>query len=795
SVPTSTSFTTNGTVFLNFTLSYLLKLSIEPTNTYSNQIYFNDPATNTYYSVDQYTGCPTCTPGRYYYPPGDWYFANGTHIELQGYGYPVGFSYWTGSGSGAYNGVGGWANITMNGAINETGWVGGFGFYNTTVNPLGLPSTSVYHFNFDGTPYSAAGDQAVNLSDVGTGAHQVTDAWADSTTAGWMYFGAPTPSNPVITPAQPLVNLTFSYEDVSSPVGTVTFVAQGLTAGTVWTFAFNGTTYSSSTPSLSVSAHPGTYPVEAFPVVAENGSVGYAPSGVPSAWSVTTGQSYTVNYVQAYRVAVTAGNGGGVTGAGTGSLWLSSGSAAQFIATAHTSYAFGGWTGAGLGSYTGPSSIANVTVNGPIVETASFYPVTASRFNLSFTETGLASGTWWTVFLGGNGFSSDQSSFAVQNLLSCSAPGGNYNFTVPYAYSSDALTRYIVTTHLSRTICTTGSTVVNVGFASQFQLTLQATAGGFPEATIGFNTITTHAWVALNQAVTLDALAQPGYTFLGWNGTGPGSFTGPGPNPSETIVVEGPITEVASFALVVLPVPPTFTVTFQLAVQLSPGTAWGITFGGAGYSSTSATLVVGQVLGGTYPLSVVGALSPDGLTKYSSLGNPGSVAVTNNRTVAVSYSTSYWVGISTTTGGTLHTNSGWVTAGGSILLNATANDGYVFVAWTCSAGPSCSSDAGQFTARVTQPITEIASFVPVAPTGGGTTTNVASPSIWSQWTTWIALAAIGLVVGLVVGLLVSRRSGRSPPPPTTAPAGAAPEGEETYSAEYSQPNPPEGESP
>ncbi|HEY6238083.1 MAG TPA: sialidase family protein, partial [Thermoplasmata archaeon] len=511
SVPSSTAFVANGTVFFNFTLSYLLKLSIEPTTTYDSQISFTDPNTGSYYSIYQYDYCPTCTPGRSSYPLGDWYFPNGTQLQLIGYGYPIAFSYWTGTGAQAYTGTGDWANLTINGPVNETGWVGGFGFYNATVNPIGLPSTSVYNFDFDGTPYSAQGNQPVELSNVGTGAHEVTDVWANSSQAGWMYFGGPTPSNPVIVPAEPVVNLTFAYVDVGTPAGTVTFQAQGLTTGTVWNFGFNGTTYSSSTPTLSVSTHSGTFPVAAFPVVSQNGSVGYAPSGVGATWSVTTGQTYTVNFVQAYKVAVTGGTGGSVSGAGTGTLWLAAGATTQFVASAHASYAFGGWTGSGLGSYTGASSIANVTVNGPIVQTASFYPVPASRFNLSFTETGLASGTWWTVFLGGTGYSSDQSSFVVHNLLACSAPGGNYNLTVPYAYSSDALTRYIVTTHLSRTICTTGSTVVNVGFASQFQLTLQATAGGFPEATIGFNTITTHAWVALNQAVTLDALSQPGY--------------------------------------------------------------------------------------------------------------------------------------------------------------------------------------------------------------------------------------------------------------------------------------------
>ncbi|HEY6238321.1 MAG TPA: hypothetical protein VIZ68_03955, partial [Thermoplasmata archaeon] len=686
---------------------------------------------------------------------GEWYFVAGTQLQLNSSGQPTGFSYWTGTGPGSYTGSGLSANVTFNGPINETGWAGGFGSYNLSVAATGLPSASTFHFDVDGVSYSGPSSALVNLTGLTSGAHQLTNAWADSTTAGWMYFGTVATSGPIVVPAETLVSLDFAYVNVGSPVGTVSFQAQGLTAGTVWNFAFNGTTYSSDTPTIDISSRPGTCAVAAFPVVGANGSVGYTATGVGATWAVTTGQAYTVGYVPAYKVEVTASTGGSVTGAG--SSWLAAGATPQFTASAHASYGFAGWTGTGLGSYTGTAVTANVTVNGPIIETASFFPVPASRFNLSFTETGLASGTWWTIFLGSAGYSSNQAAFTVHNLLACSAPGGNYNLTIPYAYSSDGLTRFVPTSHLTRTICTNGATTVTEAFASQFELTLQATAGGYPEATIGFNSITTNAWVANGAVVTLGAFPQAGYTFLGWNGTGLGSFTGPGPNPSETIVMISPVTELASFAIVLPPAQATFTVTFQLASSLAPGTAWGIDFGGIGYSSTGTSLIVTQVVGGAYPLVVQGALSPEGLTKYSSLGNPSTVSVTNNRTVAVGYSTSYWVAVSVTAGGTLHTPSAWVSASGSFLLNATANDGFTFVNWSCSVGASCSSDASTFTVRVTQPITEVASFAPNNP-GGQTVTTPASSSIWSQWTTWVGLAAVGLVIGLVVGLLVSRRS-------------------------------------
>src|SRR5439155_26471834 len=36
------------------------------------------------------------------------------------------------------------------------------------------------------------------------------------------------------------------------------------------------------------------------------------------------------------------------------------------------SYSFGGWTGTGIGSYSGTNNPASITMNGPITETAAF---------------------------------------------------------------------------------------------------------------------------------------------------------------------------------------------------------------------------------------------------------------------------------------------------------------------------------------------------------------------------------------------------------------------------------------
>jgi hypothetical protein len=758
SVPGETSFSSNSTIYFNFSYTYGIQFFIQPADCAFCEVELYDNGSWMGYYAYADNCVPNCGSYPYAYPAFPWYFHGGTQIEVETYGdYGLGSSYWNGTGPGTYTAASLWANVTVLSAFNETAWWGGFGAYTVQVNPIGLPSTSTYTFSFDGVPYSAAGGQTVNISGVATGVHTVTDISATSTTAGWEYFGYSTPSNPVLVPAAPIVNLSFAYVNVGSTAGTVTFAATGISMGTVWHFGFNGTIYSSDTPWINVTAQTGTYPILGYPITALNTSVGYTPSGLTPTLSVTPGSTYTVNFVDAYKVVAVAGTGGSITGGGT--FWMASGATASFHATIHTNYAFGGWTGTGLGSYSGPNSYANVTVGGPIVETAVFYPLSTARFNLTLAETGLAPGTVWTVFLGGAGYSSNASSFQISGLYACGNPLGNYALTVPYAYASDGMTRFVPTAHLASVICTTGTTVINEVFTTQYFLSISSTVGGYAQATVGAVTSTTGLWAPDSAPIELSAIALPGYQFLGWNGTGPGSYSGAGFQWS--IAITGPASELAVFAQPVTPPPARYSLDFHLATSVAPGTSWSITLGGVGYSSTTSDLIATGLLAGSYTLTAGTALSPDGLTRYSPNGVATSVTITHNTTLQLSYATSYWVTVVGSVGGTILPASTWVVAGSSISLSAAPLDGYVFLGWTGVGTNAYSGTDENHTVTVTSPVTETASFrlasVSLSNSGGS------SSSFWSQPTSWILFAIVGLVVGLVVGLIVSRRN-RSPPP-------------------------------
>ena len=75
-------------------------------------------------------------------------------------------------------------------------------------------------------------------------------------------------------------------------------------------------------------------------------------------------------------------------------------------------------------------------------------------------------------------------------------------------------------------------------FTTQHQLTVSAGAGGTVTAVNGFHN--------QGEVVQIDATPNPGFMFSGWTGTGSGSFTGA--TKQVSVTMNGPITEVASFA-------------------------------------------------------------------------------------------------------------------------------------------------------------------------------------------------------------------------------------------------------
>jgi hypothetical protein len=470
---------------------------------------------------------------------------------------------------------------------------------------------------------------------------------------------------------------------------------------------------------------------------------------------VVPSRTYSVNFTGTYELSVLASLGGSVAPAG-GSFWVVPNSTKSLNATPAAGFTFGGWSGSGPGSYTGANRTAIVRPTGPIREAASFVPLVPNRFNLTVNETGLPVGARWTVYLNGVGYSSNQSTFTIPNLYSCAISGslGHYAAFVPTVGGSTG-TEYTPGLSTPGVACVTQPFLV--AFSPSYALTLSATTGG---AVTG-GTVGNVTWVPAGGSVVLGEVAQVGYSFVGWTGTGPGSVTSL--LGTITVTPTGPVSEVAAWALLLPGPPPKYNVTFTASAGLPSAAAWAVRFNGTSYAATGGPIVVPGVTNGTYAYSVpiVGGAAPG--TQYTP-APPGATVHVGGAPVGVPvpFSVEFWLDVSGVGAGNVRPASGWFASGKSVVLNASPAGSALFEGWSGTGNGSYSGPDQGPTVRVLGPITEKATFLaPSASTPTPSASN-ASPSTLLI----VALAAIGLVVGVVAGVFLGRR-GR---PPSEAPA-------------------------
>ncbi len=739
-----------------------------------------------------------------------WYFPLGAVITLSIEDYEFGglpAVYVTGTGVGSFTGqigetlvcgdyfngycyyyyyVLGAGPISTNGPIQETIWLGDAPenlSSNVTFSSAGLPSGSTFHATFNGSVLSGTPAAPAVVNDVAAGAYSVSDVWATSSTPGWEYFGAAEGPNPFVPPLDTSVTLAFdAFVNVAAPAGPVSFHAPAIGAGTTWSLTFNGTTYTSHTPWINLTTRPGTFAYSVGDAVAPSGTAGYVPTTPSGNESVVPGSTYTIDYTPAFEVLVAA-SAGGLVSVNHGSqqssekqFWAA-GTVLSLTETASSGYSFAGWTGTGAGAYNGTSPSTSVTVSGPIVETASYLPLPGARFNLTFVESGVPSGTWWTVNLDGIGYSSDVPSMTVSGLYSWSSGiQGHYNLTVPTSYANGtSLTKYVAV--LFPSVVGANGTLtapVNVVFVPEEQVNLALSGDGTVSSTYNKAPSGTSVWAVQGSSVQITATAYPGWTFSGWEGIGSGSYTGP--NATYDVTANGPINEVALFTQVVVQQAPTYTVTFSLGTPIATGTTWGVTLGGLGYSTTASTLVVTDVSATTYALQVNTATAPSGLAQYrATSSDPVALTVRSNVTISVSYDPYYFVAVSASVGGTVSPGAGWYASGSVLYLVAAANSSDTFASWAGSGTGSYTGGNATASVIVTGPITEVATFQ-------SNHVGAAGTSIWSNPATWAGFGGAALVIGIAIGAIVSWFANRD------TPAGGRPQG----NTRASSPPPPGG---
>jgi hypothetical protein len=293
------------------------------------------------------------------------------------------FQSWSGSGSGSYSGTANPATVTMNGPITETANFAsaqvqitvtsspaGSGFVKVDDSPITTPQTFTWTV---GSIHTIAATSPISC---GSGCQYVWTSWSDG---GGQSHQITVPGSAATYTA----NFKTQHQ--------VTFTSSGIstdTSGTVVTAAgvartqsqLPYTTWYDSGFSLSY-AYASSVAATAGKQYSWTSTSGLSQALQSNTFTVTATGTVTGTYKIQYQLTVAVSpSGSGTTTPAVGSYWYDSGSQVTISATAASGYRFQSWIGSGAGSYTGSSSSAQITMNGPITETATFIKVVTITF-------------------------------------------------------------------------------------------------------------------------------------------------------------------------------------------------------------------------------------------------------------------------------------------------------------------------------------------------------------------------------------------------------------------------------
>jgi hypothetical protein len=249
------------------------------------------------------------------------------------------------------------------------------------------------------------------------------------------------------------LNMNLTSTNIPTTVKTQTtkydviFTESGLPSGTSWSITFNGTKESSTTSTISFTAPNGTYSytvgsVSGYSAASASGTI--SVKGASMSTTVTFSKLYSVTFTES---GLPSGTSWSITFNGTKES--STTSTISFTAPNGTySYTVGSVSG-----YSAASASGTISVKGASMSTT----VTFSKlYSVTFTESGLPSGTSWFVTLNGSKESSTSSTITFSEI------NGTYTYTVGqvsgYNLSTSSGNAKVVGTYLNIAITYTNTT-------------------------------------------------------------------------------------------------------------------------------------------------------------------------------------------------------------------------------------------------------------------------------------------------------------------------------------------------
>jgi Divergent InlB B-repeat domain len=695
--------------------------------------------------------------------------------------YNLSFQSWTGTGDGSWNSSSPNGSATVYGPVNETA---SFSLNQICSNSCFNLS---YGYDFEESGLPPGTTWAVTLGNQ-TNTTNTTDSvvnagpgplpfsiWTVPYNSTWEYVGTTSTPSPVLASQGGLIQVAFHLVPISSERFAVEFGETGVpTSATGWGLELGATEYG-----LPLGVNATSFEFQGSQAVSLNATSVYGNTGVgaevrsfsvqpevigATPFSLAPGQSLDVSgpaTVQAdfsplYWLDVPTPANGTISAS---SQWDAAGAVVVLNATPDPGFSFVGWSGTGAGSRTSSSENISVTVNAAITEVATFAAI-APAYTVTVAASGLPSGTAFSLDLGGTTYTGT-SGFTIANV----APG-EYPVSAPTVVPNGTSGEQFPVTGLTSTLglsagvldVSAGGTVT-VDFSTQYLLTISPVVNGTVAPAPGAY------WEDAGTSVALSATPATGFVLVGWTGSGSGAYSGTAL--TTTLVVNGPVTETATFTVYVVPPPLTYSLTLGAPTGLPSGTVWSATIGGQAEEGSGSLVFVG--LNGTYSVDVA-TLNPSAGTEYVPSADAFEVTVTSDTQHAgPAFSTEYEVTIAGSAGGTTGATA-WVPAGSTFTLSASPESGYTFVNWTGTGPGSYSGPSADGTLTVQGPVAEFAHFAPVATSNS---TGSSGSSSGGSWLVPIAALVVLLVVGLIVGMVVARSGGRRRPPASSAPEAGA----------------------
>jgi hypothetical protein len=383
------------------------------------------------------------------------------------------------------------------------------------------------------------------------------------------------------------VSYSSSSVVVPTPVATanyaVTFTETGLPTGTNWSVTLNGVLNTSTTSTIGFTVGNGTY-AYSVGTVAHYSALPASGSLTVNGAAVSRAITFTAGLPTTYAITFTES---GLPSATNWSVTLNgvrNTSTTSTIGFAPVNGTYNYEVGAVTG-YTMTPSVGTVTVHGaPIHQTITFRAGVVETFAVTFAETGLPSGTSWTMTLNG------QPGVSTSSAITFDEPNGTY------AYSVGAVAHYTASPLFGNVTVNGQAVLAPITFVAGAPATFPVT---FTESGLaaGTNWSLTVNSVPMNSTTSVIVYSEANGTYLFTVGDVAGYSAIP---LSGSVTVNGTaVREVIAFTA---GVPVTLAVTFTES-GLASGAKWSAALNGVLSSSTTTTISF-HVVNGTYAYSI-----------------------------------------------------------------------------------------------------------------------------------------------------------------------------------------------